>query len=324
MKESSILVTGGAGYIGSHVVKQLGEFNESIIVLDNLSTGFSHAVLHGKLIVGDAGDEVLVTNVLRDFRVDTVMHFAAHTVVEESVRDPLKYYQNNVVATCKLLQCCIKAGVKHFIFSSSAAVYGIPDIVHVTEETATSPINPYGSSKLMCEKMLDDIAAVNALNYVSLRYFNVAGADPGARIGQATKNATNLIKIVAEVMAGKRELIEIFGNDYDTPDGTCIRDYIHVSDIASAHVSALTYLRQGGESVTLNCGYGRGYSVKEVLAAAQQIVDKTLVVREQARRLGDPPAVIANADRLKKLFNWLPRFANLELILKTALAWERK
>ncbi|WP_455219973.1 UDP-glucose 4-epimerase GalE, partial [Kaarinaea lacus] len=281
---SGILVTGGAGYIGSHLVRQLGESGEPVIVLDNLSTGNADAVLHGELIQGDTGDRELVNKLLADYDIETVMHFAAHTIVPESVSDPLKYYRNNTCSTRNLLECCANAGVKHFIFSSTAAVYGIPDTEFATEKSPLAPINPYGTSKLMSEWMLRDLSAATNMRHVALRYFNVAGSDPQCRIGQSTKNATLLIKVAAEVAVGKREQLSIFGTDYPTPDGTGIRDYIHVEDLAAAHISALDYLRKGGDSTTLNCGYGHGYSVREVVDAVNRINGQPIKAVAQPRR----------------------------------------
>ena len=320
---STILVTGGAGYIGSHVARQLGERGERIVTLDNLSTGFGSSVLHGDLVVGDTGDTELVSRLLADHRIDTVLHFAAHIVVPESVADPLKYYDNNTARTRSLLECCVAAGVKHFIFSSTAAVYGMPDSGAASEDTPTRPINPYGWSKLMSEQMLRDVSAATALRHVALRYFNVAGADPGGRIGQATPDATHLIKVACEHVVGKRPGLSIFGTDYDTPDGTCIRDYIHVEDLAAAHLDALDYLRSGGSSATLNCGYGRGFSVREVLDMVSAVADKELAVSEAPRRPGDPPALIARASRIREVLGWQPRHADLREIVQSALAWER-
>ena len=293
----TILVTGGAGYIGSHVVRQLGEQGESVVVLDNLSTGFRSAVLHGKLVIGDTGDRELVGRVLREHGIETVMHFAAHTIVPESVSDPLKYYGNNTCSTRSLLQSCQDAGVKQFVFSSTAAVYGIPEGGVAAETTTTSPINPYGTSKLMSEWMLRDLAAASALRYVVLRYFNVAGCDPEGRIGQSTLKATLLTKVACEAAVGKRPHVSIFGTDYPTPDGTGVRDYIHVEDLASAHVKALGYLRQNGGSTTLNCGYGHGYSVREMLSTVESVSGRQLTKIEEPRRAGDPPSLIAKADR---------------------------
>jgi UDP-glucose 4-epimerase len=319
-----ILVTGGAGYIGSHVARQLGERGEQLVTLDNLSTGFRGAVLHGEFVEGDSGDAALVARVLADHGIDTVMHFAAHIQVPESVANPLKYYRNNTASTRTLLECCIAAGVRHFVFSSTAAVYGMPPGGVADELTPTVPINPYGWSKLMSEQMLRDVAAVTPLRYVALRYFNVAGADPGGRIGQSTPEATHLIKVACEHVAGKRPGIAIFGTDYDTPDGTCIRDYIHVEDLAAAHLQALDYLRQGGASATLNCGYGRGFSVREVLAEVARQSGQPLRVTESARRAGDPPELIAAARRIRETLGWTPRREDLAGIVGTALAWERR
>jgi UDP-glucose 4-epimerase len=321
---STILVTGGAGYIGSHVARQLGERGEDIVTLDNLSTGFRSSVLHGDLVVGDTGDMDLVSRVLAERRVETVMHFAAHIVVPESVADPLKYYRNNTANTRSLLECCVKAGVKHFVFSSTAAVYGIPAGGEASEETATRPINPYGWSKLMSEQMLRDVGAVTPLRHVALRYFNVAGADPQGRIGQATPEATHLIKVACEHVVGKRRGLSIFGTDYDTPDGTCIRDYIHVEDLAAAHLRALAYLRDGGTSTTLNCGYGQGFSVREVLGKVAEVAGQELVVEEAPRRAGDPPILIARAGRIRETLGWTPRHADLGEIVSSALSWERR
>src|SRR5687767_8010762 len=286
----SILVTGGAGYIGSHVVRQLGERGERVVVLDNLSTGFRSAVLHGELVLGDTGDKELVTRLLREHGVTTVMHFAAHTIVPESVSDPLKYYGNNTCSTRSLLQSCVEAGVKNFVFSSTAAVYGIPPGDYAEESSPTAPINPYGTSKLMSEWMLRDLAHASSLRYVVLRYFNVAGSDSGGRIGQSTRKATLLVKVAAEASLGKRPHLSIFGTDYPTPDGTGVRDYIHVEDLADAHLRSLDYLHDGGESVTLNCGYGHGYSVREVLATVERVHGVPLEVVEAPRRAGDPPS----------------------------------
>jgi UDP-glucose 4-epimerase len=321
---STILVTGGAGYIGSHVARQLTENGESIVVLDNLSTGFREATLGAPLVVGDVGDRALVERVLSEHRIDTVMHFAAHTIVPESVRDPLKYYGNNTCATRSLLASCSAAGVRHFVFSSTAAVYGMPASGIADESTPTQPINPYGSSKLMSETMLRDLSSATALRHVILRYFNVAGCDPEGRIGQSTKHATLLIKVACEHAAGKRDGISIFGTDYPTADGTCIRDYIHVEDLAAAHVRALKYLRDGGDSLTLNCGYGHGYSVREVLDTVARVSGRALDVTEEPRRAGDPPMLIAKSDRLQQILGWRPKHDDLDFIVRTALQWERR
>lgn len=322
--KKSILVTGGAGYIGSHVVKQLGEAGESVVILDNLSTGFEESVLYGELIIGDTGDRELVSRILREHNVGSVMHFAAHTIVPESVTNPLKYYGNNTCNSRNLLQCCQEAGVEHFIFSSTAAVYGIPEVEKVTEETPTSPINPYGASKLMTEQMMGDLSLASDLRHVALRYFNVAGSDPGGRIGQSTKAATLLIKVACEAAIGKRDSISIFGTDYPTPDGTGIRDYIHVEDLASAHLAALDYLRKGGESTTLNCGYGHGYSVREVLETVEKVQGQKLNIKEEPRRAGDPPQLIAIVDKVHETLEWDVKYDDLEVIVKTSLEWEKK
>jgi UDP-glucose 4-epimerase len=320
----TILVTGGAGYIGSHVVRQLGERGERIVVLDNLSTGFRSAVLHGELVVGDSGDRELVGRLLKERGIETVMHFAAHTVVPESVANPLKYYGNNTCSTRSLLQCCHEAGVKHFVFSSTAAVYGIPEGGIAAEDSPTQPINPYGMSKLMSEWMLRDLAAASPLRYVVLRYFNVAGSDPGGRIGQSTIGATLLTKVACEAAVGKRPHVAVFGTDYPTPDGTGVRDYIHVEDLANAHVRALDYLRGGGASITLNCGYGHGYSVREVLAAVEKESGKTLTIIEEARRPGDPPALVSKATRVREVLGWTPQYDDLGAIVRSQLAWEER
>ncbi|CAL1240977.1 UDP-glucose 4-epimerase GalE [Candidatus Methylocalor cossyra] len=322
--KKGVLVTGGAGYIGSHVVKQLGEMGERIVVLDNLSTGFREAVLYGDLIEGDTGDTELVRHVLREYQVEAILHFAAHTIVPESVADPLKYYGNNTCKTRNLLQCAAEAGVRHFIFSSTAAVYGIPDGPFCTEAAQPSPINPYGSSKLMSEWMLRDLSAASDLKHVILRYFNVAGSDPDGRIGQSTRNATLLIKVAAEVAVGKRDRLFVFGTDYPTRDGTGVRDYIHVTDLADAHVRALDYLRAGGASTVLNCGYGHGYSVREVIDAVHRVLGRPIAVEERPRRPGDPPQLVAAVDRLHATFQWTPRFDDLDFIVRTSLDWERK
>lgn len=319
-----VLVTGGAGYIGSHMVALLGEAGERVVVLDNLSTGHSDAVLHGELVVGDTGDKALVSKVLKDFEVDTVLHFAAHTIVPESVSDPLKYYGNNTCSTRNLLECCSAAGVKHFIFSSTAATYGIPSTEFATEESPVAPINPYGTSKLMSEWMLRDLCAATDMRYVALRYFNVAGSDPEGRIGQSTKNATLLIKVAAEVALGKREELKIFGTDYPTADGTGIRDYIHVTDLAAAHTSAMQYLRDGGESTVLNCGYGHGYSVREVVDAVNRVHGSPINTVEVPRRAGDPPALIAKVDKIHETLDWKPKYDDLDFIVKSSLEWEKK
>jgi UDP-glucose 4-epimerase len=319
---STILVTGGAGYIGSHVVRQLVERGEQAVVLDNLSTGYRSAVLGAPLIVGDTGDRDAVTRVLNDHSVETVMHFAAHTIVPESVSNPLKYYGNNTCATRNLLECCDRAGVKHFVFSSTAAVYGIPPEGLACEDSPTAPINPYGLSKLMSEWMLRDLAAASRLRYVALRYFNVAGSDTGGRIGHTAPTATLLVKVACQQAAGVRPHISIFGTDYPTPDGTGVRDYIHVEDLAGAHLCALDYLRGGGDSTTLNCGYGHGYSVREVLRMVERVNGKPLEVVESPRRAGDPPSLVAHARRIREVLGWAPRLDDLETIVRSQLQWE--
>jgi UDP-glucose 4-epimerase len=324
MPHNAILVTGGAGYIGSHVVRQLGEAGERVVILDNLSTGFRSAILHGELIVGDTGDTELVSRIIREHAVDTVLHFAAHTIVPESVENPLKYYRNNTCASRNLIQCAVEGGIRHIVFSSTAAVYGIPETGRCSEDSPTAPINAYGTSKLMTEWMLRDTCAVNDMNYVALRYFNVAGCDPDGRIGQSTAKATLLTKVACEAALGKREKLYIFGTDYDTPDGTGVRDYIHVEDLARAHLDALTYLRGGGGSTTLNCGYGHGFSVREVLAAVEKAHGSPLPIAEAPRRAGDPPMLIAGCDRIKDVLGWKPRYDDLDMIVTSSLNWEKR
>jgi UDP-glucose 4-epimerase len=323
MSKGTILVTGGAGYIGSHVVRQLGEAGERVIVLDNLGKGFRQAVTAGELVVADAGDFALVSRLMAERHVDTVMHFAAHTIVPESVALPLKYYGNNTCSTRSLLQACLDNAVKNFVFSSTAAVYGIPE-GYAGEDSPTRPINAYGTSKLMSEWMLRDVAAVNPLRYVTLRYFNVAGSDPKGRIGQATPGATLLTKVACEAMVGKRPHVAVFGSDYPTPDGTGVRDYLHVEDLASAHLCALDYLRADGPSTTLNVGYGHGHSVREVLRMVEAVAGKPLTIREEARRAGDPAYLVARAERIRAELGWRPRYDDLEAIVSSSLAWERK
>lgn len=324
MSGKAILVTGGAGYIGSHVVKLLGERSEKVIVLDDLSTGNRDAVLHGELVVGKTGDTELVSKLIKEHGIDTVMHFAAHTIVPESVENPLKYYGNNTCSTRALLECCQDGGVSHFIFSSTAATYGIPenDSEPCTESTPTSPINAYGMSKLMSEYMLRDLSAACEMRHVILRYFNVAGSDPDCKIGQSTKNATLLVKVAAEAAVGKRNELYVFGTDYPTPDGTGVRDYIHVTDLAAAHLSSLDYLRSGGDSTLMNCGYGHGFSVRQVLDAVERVHGKPLNIIEEPRRAGDPPSLIAAVDKIHATLDWQPKFNDLDVIVKNSIDWE--
>ena len=324
MKPSSILVTGGAGYIGSHVVLQLRARGERVVVLDDLSRGYRQAVLDTPLVVGKVGDRDTVLETLRTHQIDTVMHFAAYTIVPESVSEPLKYYGNNTCSTRSLLECCLEAGVRHFVFSSTAAVYGMPADGLASESSPTAPINPYGTSKLMSEWMLRDVSAASSLRHVALRYFNVAGSDSQCRVGQSTPQATLLIKVACEAALGKRDHVSIFGADYDTADGTGVRDYIHVEDLATAHLDALEYLRAGGASTVLNVGYGHGYSVREVLRSVERVSGARLTVREEPRRAGDPPSLVAHAERIRSVLGWKPRLDDLDTIVRTSLAWEKR
>ena len=321
----TVLVTGGAGYIGSHFVYALAEAGESVVVIDNLSTGFSDFVPGGvPLIVGDAGDESLVERTIADYGADSIVHFAGSVVVPDSMRDPLGYYRNNTMTSRSLLNAAVKSGVGRFIFSSTAAVYGNPEQVPVNEAAPTRPLSPYGSSKLMTESMLHDVAAAHDMRYAVLRYFNVAGADPHARIGLATIGATHLLKIAVEAATGQRAKIDVYGTDYPTPDGSCIRDFIHVSDLAQAHAAALSYLRQGGRSVTLNCGYGRGYSVIETIEAVRRVSGRNFAVQYAPRRPGDIMTMIADTARMRATLDWAPQYDDLEVIAAHALAWEDK
>ncbi len=324
MGNKTILVTGGAGYIGSHVVRQLGKAKEQVVTLDNLSTGFREAVTAGDLVIGDTGDAKLLDKIFANHDIDTVMHFAAKTIVPESVADPLKYYGNNTANSRTLLEVCAKNDVKHFVFSSTAAVYGIPPDGKASETTVTKPINPYGASKLMTEWMLRDLAAAGGPTFVSLRYFNVAGCEPTGTIGQSTPNATLLVKVACEAAVGIRPCVSVFGSDYPTPDGTGLRDYIHVEDLATAHLNALDYLRGGGKPVTLNCGYGHGYSVREVLKSVEKAHGGPLVIKEEPRRAGDPPILVAVADKVRHVLGWEPQFDDLDTIVRSSLEWERK
>lgn len=320
-----VLVTGGAGYIGSHVVKALGEGGHDTLVYDNLSTGNREAVLHGTLVVADLSDRVILRKAITDFRPDAVMHFAASIVVPESVRDPLKYYRNNISATIDLLGVMDEAGVRLLVFSSSAAVYGEPETVPIHETAPLLPVNPYGASKMFSEVMLRDLSIADAgFRYVSLRYFNVAGADSHGRIGQSYKEATHLITRAMKTAKGEFAGLEIFGSDYATPDGTCIRDYIHVDDLSAAHLDALRYLREGGLSDVFNCGYGHGYSVREVVAAAQKATGKDFPVKEASRRDGDPAVLVADTAKIRDALGWKPRYDDLDYILKTAWEWEKR
>lgn len=318
-----LLVTGGAGYIGSHVTRQLVEAGHEVTVYDNLGSGFRWATLGEPLIEADLADTARLDETLAAGRFEAVLHFAAHIVVPESVADPLKYYANNTRNTLGLLQALVRHGVRRLVFSSTAAVYGNPERIPVTESDPLLPINPYGASKLMSERMIGDLAATGALDHVTLRYFNVAGADPGGRLGQATAAATHLIKVACELACGKRERIDVFGTDYPTPDGTCVRDYIHIEDLARAHVLALDHLAAGGPSLTLNCGYGHGHSVREVLAAVERQHGHTLAVRDVDRRPGDPAALVADSARIRAALGWQPQYDDLDFIVRTALAWER-
>ncbi|WP_297056737.1 UDP-glucose 4-epimerase GalE [Thermosulfurimonas sp.] len=320
-----ILVTGGAGYIGSHVVKLLGERGYEVITYDNLSTGHEWAVLYGKLIRADLGDRETLRKVFREFRPQAVMHFAAHIVVPESVRDPLKYYRNNVVHTLQLLETMEEFGVKDFIFSSSAAVYGIPEKIPVPETAPLKPINPYGETKATVERILRDLSrAGTGFRYVSLRYFNVAGADPEGRIGFAYPDPTHLIIRAVKTAKGELERLEIFGTDYPTPDGTCIRDFIHVTDLAEAHLLALQYLLETGKSEIFNCGYGHGYSVLEVIRAVKKVTGRDFPVVEAPRRPGDPPVLVAENRKIRERLGWRPRYDDLEFIVRTAWEWEKR
>ena len=321
----TVLVTGGAGYIGSHMVHELTDTGEPVVVLDNLSTGFRFLIPTSvPFIAGSTGDRALVGELIARHRVTAIIHFAASIVVPESVADPLGYYGNNTMNTCALLDVAIKAGVQEFIFSSTAAVYGNATNVPVREDAPTVPISPYGTSKLMSEIMLHDAGRAHGLRFVILRYFNVAGADPKLRTGQATPEATHLIKIACETAIGKRPKMNVFGTDYPTPDGTCVRDYIHVSDLAQAHSAALAYLRSGGASTTFNCGYGRGASVFEVIDAVRRASGRDFTVEVSGRRPGDPPALVANVERIHAALPWRPRFQNLDTIVAHALAWEKQ
>jgi UDP-glucose 4-epimerase len=321
----TVLVTGGAGYIGSHTVHALVEAGESVVVIDNLSTGFSAFLPEGvPLFIGDAADENLVEGVIAAHDVESIIHFAGSVVVPDSMRDPLAYYRNNTMTTRSLLNAAVKSGISRFVFSSTAAVYGNPDQVPVLENAPTRPTSPYGSSKLMTEIMLHDVASAHGMNYVVLRYFNVAGADPLSRIGLATVGATHLLKVAVEAATGQRAKIDVFGTDYPTPDGSCIRDFIHVSDLAQAHRASLSYLRDGGISATMNCGYGRGYSVLETIETVRRVSGRNFAVQYAARRPGDVVTMVADTSRIRSVLDWTPQYDSLETIATHALAWEAK
>ncbi|MEH2502799.1 UDP-glucose 4-epimerase [Bradyrhizobium sp. AZCC 1578] len=321
----TILVTGGAGYIGSHVVQGLVEQGHAVVVLDNLSTGFREAVpAQVRLIVGDVGDESLVSTIIAEHGVSAIMHFAASSVVPESIANPIAYYRNNTVNSLKLIDSAVRGGVRHFVFSSTAAVYGSPTAGLVGEDLIPQPMSPYGASKLMTERMLGDVASTSHLTCAILRYFNVAGADPLLRIGQSTRGATHLIKVAVQAALGVRNGMEIFGTDYPTPDGTCIRDYIHVCDLVSAHIKALDYLRGGGESMTINCGYGHGYSVREIIEAVKRVSGSDFAAIPRPRRGGDPAAIVADSALIRRALSWVPAYDDLDTIVRHALAWERK
>ncbi len=319
----SVLVTGGAGYIGSHMVLELLDSGESVIVLDNLSTGFRWAVpTNATLVVGDVGDQDLVRSIVRKNGVKAIIHFAGSIIVPESVADPLGYYHNNTVKSRALMEVAVEMGIEQFIFSSTAAVYGNPSEVPVREDAELKPVSPYGSSKLMTEIMLADVARAHNFRYVALRYFNVAGADPQGRTGQSTPNATHLIKVACEAALGKRPCIEVFGTDYPTEDGTCIRDYIHVTDLVRAHMAALRHLRDGGDSEIFNCGYSKGFSVLQVIDAVKRVSGADFEVRNAPRRAGDPAAIVAASDKIRVRLGWRPELNKLETIAAQALAWE--
>ncbi|HKJ73681.1 MAG TPA: UDP-glucose 4-epimerase GalE [Alphaproteobacteria bacterium] len=321
----SVLVTGGAGYIGSHATLALLDAGYDVVVIDNLSTGVREAVPASvPLVIGDVGDGDLTAKIMREHKVDAIMHFAGSIIVPESVSDPLKYYLNNTANSRTLIQSAVKNNVGTFIFSSTAAVYGMPEIIPVTEDAPTVPINPYGTSKLMTEWMLRDTTAAHDLVAGVLRYFNVAGADPQGRVGQSTPRATHLIKVACQTAIGAREKVQIFGDDYPTEDGTGIRDYIHVCDLVDAHVELLKYLTSKRQSVTMNCGYGRGYSVRQVLDTVQRVSGDKLNIETASRRAGDPPIIVADASRIGETLGWRPKHDDLDFIVRTALDWEKR
>lgn len=321
----AILVTGGAGFIGSHTALALRDRDEDVIILDNLSTGFEWAIPEGaELVVGDIADKDLVSTVIQTRNISAIIHFAGSIVVPESIEDPLGYYHNNTCKSRDLIACAVANDVKNFIFSSTAAVYGMPEVNPVTEEAVKAPISPYGTSKLMTEYMLRDTAFATDLNYVALRYFNVAGADPKGRAGQSTPRATHLIKVASEIIHGPRTEMNVFGTDYPTSDGSCIRDYIHVSDLATAHCIALEHLQKGGESKVYNCGYGKGFSVLEVIEAVKRASGQDFTVHMADRRAGDPAELVASSKLIRDELGWTPEYDDLNLIVKHALAWEEK
>jgi UDP-glucose 4-epimerase len=319
-----IMVTGGAGYIGSHAVKALGRAGHEICVFDNLSTGHEWAVLSAKLVKGDLKDRAAIDRVLEDFKPDAVMHFAAYIQVEESVREPLKYYQNNVANSLNLLEAMRANGIGNFVYSSTAAVYGIPKKNPIGETAPMLPINPYGMTKVMIERVLADLTVSADFRYVALRYFNVAGADSDGQLGQAYKEATHLITRALKTAHGEFAKLFVYGTDYPTPDGTCIRDYIHVDDLAEAHVKALDHLFESRQSAVMNCGYGSGFSVKEVVETAKRVTGVDFPVEETGRRAGDPPALVADSSKLMQTTGWKPKYNDLEYIIKTAWEWERQ
>ncbi|WP_461832736.1 UDP-glucose 4-epimerase GalE [Desulfothermus sp.] len=321
---AKIMVTGGAGYIGSHVVKLLGEYGHKLIVYDDLSNGNKWAVLYGELIKGDVGDEELLNKIFKQFKPDIVMHFAAFIQVNESVKKPIKYYQNNTSNTLTLIKAMINNNINKFIFSSTAAVYGIPSKIPVTEDHPLKPINPYGQSKTFVEKILKDTSYSSNFNYVSLRYFNVAGADPDCKIGQAYRESTHLITRALKTAKGEYEKLQIFGTDYPTKDGTCVRDYIHVVDLAEAHILAMDYLLNQNVSDVFNCGYGHGFTVREVVNTVKKVTQIDFLVEETDRREGDPPELVADSSKIKNVLKWRPKYDNLEFIIKTAWEWEKK
>ena len=319
----TVLVTGGAGYIGSHMAYALADAGEEVVVLDNLSTGFEWAISpQARIVEGDIGNEALLARVMREDKFDAVVHFAGSIVVPESVTDPLGYYLNNTVKTRSLIAAAVAAKIPRFVFSSTAAVYGNPSVNPVFENAVLDPLSPYGRSKLMSEWMLRDTHAAHGMQFAALRYFNVAGADPKGRTGQSTPRATHLIKVACQTALGQRDHLDVFGTDYPTPDGTCVRDYIHVSDLVEAHLDALRYLRAGGESGIFNCGYGRGFTVLEVARAVERASGRKLDLRLTGRRAGDPAAIVAGADRARSILGWKPRHDDLDGIVASALAWE--